>query len=175
MIRLKIRIAGTEFSLKYKSFEIYVQGCYRKCAGCHNPDTQPFDGGKEVEAVDLCMDIMKKIQPFGKLVQNIYVSGGDILCQKEEVAKTVSGLISYFFAGKYNIWLFTGADEEDLPSWVWSCYDVVKCGSYDKNNLNPKGTFPASKNQKLLFNKSFYKRLKGLYDDTEFMGVKEWR
>ena len=170
-----IRIAGTEFSLKNKSFEIYVQGCYRKCPGCHNPDTQSFDGGEEVDTVDLCKDIVKRIQPFGRLVQNIYITGGDILCQKERISKEFVELVCYFFGSAYNIWLFTGAEEKDLPYWVWDCCDVIKCGPFDKNNLNPKGTFPASKNQKLLFNKFYREKLEDLFNETEFMGVKEWK
>lgn len=175
---VKIRIAGTEYSLKNKSFEIYVQGCYRKCPGCHNPDTQPFDGGKEVDAAEFCKEILEKIKPFGNLIQNIYVTGGDILCQKDSVAKTFSSLVSYLFASNYTIWLFTGAEEKDLPYWVWDCYDVIKCGSFDKDNLNPEGTFPASKNQKLFFNKDYREtnpRLEDLFNDTEFVGEKKWK
>ena len=46
---MDIKIAGTEFSLQRKAFEIYVQGCYRNCVGCHNPETQPFSGGTLVD------------------------------------------------------------------------------------------------------------------------------
>lgn len=172
---MKIRIAGTEYSLKNKSFEIYVQGCYRKCPGCHNPDTQPFDGGKEVDAAEFCKEILEKIKPFGNLIRNIYISGGDLLCQRGYNAYIFSELFSYYFSSKYKIWLFTGSNEMDLPSWVWKFYDVVKCGSFDKNNLNPEGSFPASKNQKLLFNEKYRDELEDLFNDTEFIGEKKWK
>lgn len=171
----KIRIAGTEFSLKNKSFEIYMQGCYRKCAGCHNPDTQPFDGGKKVDLVEFCAEIKKRIEPFDNLIENIYITGGDLLCQDESIAKEISEFICYYFSSVYKIWLFTGAKEIDLPEWVWIYYDVVKCGRYDENKLNPKGSFPASKNQKLLFNGYYKEELEDLFNKTNFMGVKEWR
>lgn len=152
---LNIRIAGTEFSLKNKAFEIYIQGCYRKCAGCHNPDTQPFDGGKLVNMSDFVDEQYDKIKPYidDGLVKNIYISGGDLLCQDEEKAKEFSCLISNKFHPPLRTWLFTGAgDDEPIPNWVWDYYDIVKCGRYRADLRNQEGTFPASKNQKLLFN-----------------------
>ena len=151
---LNIRIAGTEFSLKYKSFEFYVQGCYRRCPGCHNPDAQLFNGGKEVDLEKFLIEQYNKIQPFVKqgLIENIYVSGGDLLCLDEEVAKTFSLGVSTLFHPPLCIWLFTGADEEEIPKWAWDYYDIIKCGTYREDLRNPEGTFPASSNQKLLLN-----------------------
>ena len=170
-----IRIAGTEFSLKNKSFEIYIQGCYRRCSGCHNPDTQPFDGGKVVNIVSFCRGVANLIKPFGSLVENIYVTGGDLLCQTEGVAKTFSLTLFLLFTGRYNMWLFTGEEEILLPNWIWEYYDVVKCGKYREDLLNPVGTFPASKNQKLLFNKKFKEQLEPLFLNVKFMGDKKWK
>lgn len=152
---VNIRIAGTEFSLKNKSFEIYIQGCYRKCPGCHNPGTQPFTGGRLVNIYDYIAEQYYKIEPYidNGLVKNIYISGGDLLCQEEEKAIEFSSLISFWFHPPLHTWLFTGADENRIPSWVWNYYDIVKCGAYREDMRNPEGAFPASSNQKLLFNK----------------------
>lgn len=172
---LNIRIAGTEFSLKNKSFEIYVQGCYRKCAGCHNPDTQLFNGGKLVEMHQYLAEQYYKIEPFIDcgLIKNIYVSGGDLLCQEEEIARDFSSLISFWFHPPLLTWLFTGAGEDEpLPEWVWDDYDIVKCGRYREDLRNPEGTFPASSNQKLMFNKYLDK---DIVDSINFKGEKIWR
>ena len=171
----KIRIAGTEFSLKNKSFEIYIQGCYRKCPGCHNPGTQPFNGGKLVDIHEFIAEQYHKIEPFIKegLIKNIYISGGDLLCYDDETASEFSAVVSFFFEYPIHIWLFTGAgDEEIIPTWVWNYYDIVKCGRYRQDLRNPEGTFPASSNQKLIFNRWIDKDLS---DSIKFKGEKLWR
>ena len=172
---LNIRIAGTDFSLKYKSFEIYVQGCYRKCAGCHNPDAQPFNGGKLVDISQYVAEQYYKVEPFidGGLIKNIYISGGDLLCQKEDVAIEFSSLISFWFHPPLITWLFTGAgDDEPIPEWIWDYYDIVKCGRYREDLRQPEGTFPASTNQRLLFNRYIDKEV---IDSIDFKGEKTWR
>ena len=172
---MKIRIAGTEFSLKYKSLEIYIQGCYRGCPGCHNPDSQPFCGGKEVELLPFLYEQADKVVQFYDLIDTVYVTGGDLLCQSDNIGEDFTNalvctmpLINYF-------WLFTGCEEKYLPSWIWKYYDIVKCGNYQEDNLNPEGSFPASKNQKLLFNKRRRPLLQYKFDTTEFMGEKKWK
>ena len=171
---MSIRIAGTEFSLKNKSFEIYIQGCYRKCPGCHNPDTQPFDGGKLVDVPQFIAEQYFKVEPFidDGLIKNIYISGGDLLCQDEDDAIELSSHITFWFPPPTYIWLFTGAEENDIPEWVWDYYDIVKCGTYRQDLLNPEGTFPASRNQKLLFNRNISK---SIMNNVDFKGEKKWR
>lgn len=172
---MNIRIAGIEVSIPRKSFEIYVQGCYRKCPGCHNPDTQPFGGGKEVDSYQFLQDQWYKLIAGYELIDNIYITGGDLLCQPEEVAKEFSmQVFSFLPYDDYYIWLFTGCREEDLPSWVWDYYDIVKCGEYREDMLNPPNTFPASKNQKLLFNGKRKGSLQYKFDTIEFSGEKRW-
>ncbi len=50
---MKIRVAGIEKESVVDGpglrFVIFVQGCPRRCVGCHNPDTWDFDGGQEMD------------------------------------------------------------------------------------------------------------------------------
>lgn len=172
-MKMNIRIAGTEFSLKNKSYEIYIQGCYRNCKGCHNPDTHSFSGGKEVDIIRYLEDTYRKIYPFIKdgLIENIYISGGDLLCQDEEVAKQFSFETMFLFSPLARIWLFTGCSGSELPEWVWNYYDIVKAGTYQEDIRNPDGTFPASSNQVLLVNKKLSEEE---FNNIEYMGVKLW-
>ena len=168
-----IRIAGTEFSLKHKSFEIYIQGCWRGCRGCHNPDTHPFEGGREVNITDYMEELADKIYPFKDLVKNIYVSGGDLLCHPYEIAEEFSNHLKYNFHHSYMLWLFTGAGTYDrLPDWIWWYYDIVKCGMFKIDELNPEGSFPASKNQTLICGNRVSKEL---FDSIDFKGEKIWQ
>lgn len=145
---MQIRIAGTEYSLKYHSYEIYVQGCYRNCPDCHNPETQNFGGGTEVDVNKFLIAQKSKVQSFNSLVSNIYITGGDLLCLPEEVALEFAKQVNKIFHDKV-VWLFTGAD--DVPDSIKELFDVVKSGSY-KKELRQDGCFPASSNQKLGWN-----------------------
>ena len=173
MRNVNLHIAGTEYSLKNKSYEIYIQGCFHNCRGCHNPETHDFEGGKEITNAKFLEEQRKKVDKFPTLIDNIYISGGDLLCQDEEVARDFSSLISFWFHPPLLTWLFTGAGEDEpLPEWVFDYYDIVKCGRYREDLRNPEGTFPASSNQKLMFNKYLDK---DIVDSVDFKGEKIWR
>ena len=181
---MNIKIAGTEFSLAHKSFEIYVQGCYRNCNGCHNPETQSFGGGRDVDIDKFIQECVGRVEQFDSIVDNIYVTGGDLLCYTDEIAETFSVDVYLAWYNKYK-WLFTGADEKDIPSWVWEYYDIVKCGAYDENLRQADGVFPASSNQKLLFNKDRLDKpqlygvspdaLESKFKTIKFEGEKIWK
>lgn len=169
----KIRIAGTEFSLKFKSFEIYVQGCDRHCPGCHNPESQCFDGGVE-EDIDLFLARQaRKVEAFDSFVDKIYVTGGDILTLPDV-------FLAEYFCRKVRmkwpdkeVWLFTGAEPKDLPKWVWKYFNVIKTGRY-KQEFKQEG-FPATSNQKLLFNSKLLKQSEvEEFNNIKFRGEKYW-
>lgn len=169
----RIHIAGTEYSLKNKAYEIYVQGCYHCCHGCHNPETHDPNGGIEVSSSDFLEEQRRKVDLFPTLIDNIYITGGDLLCGNFETIEQFSNLLKFFFPDKV-LWLFTGFMRDYLPSWVFWYYDIVKCGGYDEEQLNPKGSFPASKNQKLIFNSNKMNVLNNKYYSIEFLGEKLW-
>ena len=124
---MKIRIAGTEFSLSQKAFEIYIQGCYRQCSGCHNPETQPYNGGKEVDINEFLMEKGEVLLNVYNLVDNIYITGGDLLCHSKYVAQEFSKqAVNLLPFNDCYYWLFTGCKEENLPKWVWDYYDIIK-------------------------------------------------
>ena len=147
---MDIRIAGTEYSLQYRSFEIYVQGCYRHCPDCHNPETQPPCGGTEVNAEEWIALQKEKTDKFDSIIKRVYMTGGDLLCNYDDIAIKFSALVSRTWDNK-EIWLFTGAKKEELPDWVFKYYDIIKFGEYDKTKRQ-EGVFPASSNQGLIIN-----------------------
>ncbi len=171
---MKIRIAGTEFSIKNHSYEIYIQGCTRNCAGCHNPETHSFTGGKEYEIEEFFCQLHKRLAPFidTGLIKKIFISGGDLLCSPMVAGIEFSSFLTKYFP-YLEAWLFTGATPEELPDWVWDDYNIVKCGTYREDLRNPEGTFPASSNQVLLFR---WDTPQNIIDSTEFQGEKRlWK
>lgn len=165
---MDIRIAGTEYSLHNKSFEIYIQGCTRHCPGCHNPETQPLNGGEVVDIDQWLSKQAQKVYKFNDLVDRIFISGGDLLCLPYKEAQHFTHTLCRVFADK-PIWLFTGAREEDVEPWVFNFYDVVKCGEYDQTQK--QDGFPASKNQKLIINKQTMFHI----DTLDFKGEIKWK
>ena len=57
-------------------FAIFMQGCLRKCKGCHNPSTHDLDGGKVVDTSELIEQI--KNNP---LLAGITLTGGEPFLQ----------------------------------------------------------------------------------------------
>ena len=125
------------------TIEIYVLGCFRKCKGCHNPELGDFNG--EGRVVD--ESFFEYLQERAFLFNTISVTGGDLLCQSLEEAKSFSLELNKKFPTK-KLWLFTGEDDfNNVPSWAKDTYDVIKYGKYDKNFK--KEGFPSSSNQKV--------------------------
>ena len=84
---------------------IWFQGCSHKCPGCHNPQSQPFDGGFEVDIEE----VFKEIDNL-KYQQGITLSGGDPFFQPEAALE----ICKYAHNKGYNVWSYTGFIYEDL-------------------------------------------------------------
>lgn len=61
-------------------FVVFVQGCPMRCAYCHNPDTQPMDGGTLMDP-EYIIEQYKRNEPFYKREGGITVTGGEPLMQ----------------------------------------------------------------------------------------------
>lgn len=61
-------------------FVAFLQGCPLKCVCCHNPETQPFQGGTEYTAAEISQKAERYKSYFGK-EGGITLSGGEPLVQ----------------------------------------------------------------------------------------------
>ena len=77
---------------------IYFSGCIHQCPGCHNPQSWDIKAGTPTSIEDL----MKVIEYNGF---NVTFSGGDPLCQIEEVTQLAKEIKCRL---GYNIWCYTG-------------------------------------------------------------------
>ncbi len=84
-------------------FVVFTQGCYHNCLGCHNPATHDPNGGFEITAEELIIELNKCISE-NPLLDGITISGGEPLLQASEL---LSFLPAVREAG-FNIWLYTG-------------------------------------------------------------------
>jgi anaerobic ribonucleoside-triphosphate reductase activating protein len=68
-------------------FVVFVQGCDKRCEGCHNPDAQPVDGGVLYSAADLLARVV--VNP---LCMGVTLSGGEPLLQVGALLPFVRGV-----------------------------------------------------------------------------------
>ena len=104
-----IRIAGIENDSIVDGpgfrLAVFTQGCPHHCPGCHNPETHPFDGGKEVDT-----DKIVRMMEDNPLLDGITLSGGDPFCQSKacaELSKAAKGM-------GLNVWAYSGWTFEEL-------------------------------------------------------------
>ena len=68
-------------------YAVFVQGCSHHCPGCHNPESQPAEGGTETTLAALLADIRAN-----GLVHDVTLSGGEPFEQPEACAALAAAL-----------------------------------------------------------------------------------
>ena len=86
-------------------FVVFVQGCERRCEGCHNPATWDYGGGGEMTGDEIVAEMLSN-----PLTDGLTLSGGEPFMQAEEcvlIAKAAreKGL---------NVWVYSGYTYEEL-------------------------------------------------------------
>lgn len=127
-----MNILSTQYTLKYRSFEIIISGCKGEngihCAECHSPETWDFSIGENyLHQID---KILKKIYEGKEMIDWIWVYGG------EPLDNNLSELIDFLKkirSTKIPLMLFTRKELEDVPSDILEQCDYIKCGAYLKN------------------------------------------
>ena len=98
-------------------YGVFVQGCTHGCPGCHNPESQPAEGGTIVAIAD----IVARIRSNG-LIQGITLSGGEPFEQPAACAELAGRLK----AEGYDVWAYSGYLYEDLLARAQGDEDVAQ-------------------------------------------------
>lgn len=125
-----MNIIATQYTLQYKSLDIYVAGCKGVCGvhckGCHNPVSWNFNQGEEYNQ-QYFFKLQDKIKGFDDLIDRIMIFGGEPLDQNhEELIEFLKDIRSLH----KEIWLFTRFNFNELPKEVIQLCDYIKCGAY---------------------------------------------
>lgn len=129
---------------------IFVQGCPYHCEGCHNPDSQPFEGGT-VWTLD---DVEKKFTN-NPLLSGITLSGGE----PAEQAAPCAELARRAHQKGLNVWTYTGSTLEKLTerarenpalAALLAETDVLVDGPFILAQRSLELDFCGSKNQRLI-------------------------
>lgn len=130
-------------------FSVFVQGCTHHCPGCHNPESQPLDGGYQYDVADLVRDIKKN-----KLIHGVTLTGGEPFEQTEEVLELARSLKDE----GYDLWIYSGYLFEDLmagrphekaPELLRIC-DVLVDGPFIQSLNSYELKWKGSSNQRVI-------------------------
>ena len=125
-------------------FAVFMQGCLRNCAGCHNPATHALDGGRLIDTDEIISAIKKN-----PLLDGITLTGGEPLLQVEaanELARAVKSL-------GLSVWCYTGYTFEDLPpaaAPLIKNVDVLIDGAFVESLRDLDLQFRGSRNQRVI-------------------------
>jgi len=122
-----MKIASTQYSANTKSFEIYLSGCDGRCGdACHNRELWDFNIGDDYE--DVIGNIVVKINEFNKLIDWIWVLGGEPLLQDKNELKDMFEILKSLTNKPIMLW--TSYKYDEIPKDVLKLCDYVKTGMY---------------------------------------------
>ena len=125
-------------------FAIFMQGCLRRCEGCHNPETHALNGGRLIDTAEIISEIKKN-----PLLEGITLTGGEPFLQidsADEIARAVKNF-------GLNVWCYTGFIFEDLPpeaAPLLKNIDVLIDGAFIESQRDLELQFRGSRNQRII-------------------------
>ena len=118
---------------------VYFQGCTRACPGCHNPSTWSLSCGKRFSLDELIQTLENKAKN-----KKVTLSGGDPLLQSKALLKLLRRM------QEYDVCLYTGGEENDVPEELKKLLRYLKVGPYEKSKRTTTTPFVGSTNQVLI-------------------------
>ena len=109
---------------------LFVQGCPHHCKGCHNQHTWSFTDGVSYTADELYKELT--CNPLDK---GITISGGEPICQWEELHSVIQQLKDrnyhlMLYTGYTRTWLNDKLKTDDLFLGFLSLFDMIVTGPY---------------------------------------------
>lgn len=134
---------------------VWVQGCNRKCPGCHNPELWPYGYGKRLMSDTVFSVIRRELNK--SYIDGITFSGGDPFDQDERALRELLVCLKELkgsFPDK-TIWVYTGGYYRDeikkpLVAEMLPYIDVIVDGPYKQELRDITIPFRGSKNQRII-------------------------
>lgn len=135
---------------------IFFSGCRRHCKGCHNPEAQDFNYGKEYteDDIDKMLTSARNVGDSG-----ITLTGGHPL--EPENYEFAYEMVKKAKEYNLNVWLYTGYVFEQIPIMYMdliSLCDVVVDGPFVENLKSNDCLYRGSTNQRLINIKETFDR-----------------
>ena len=132
-------------------FAVFVQGCTHHCPGCHNPESQPHEGGVLRSVLDVAEEIFAN-----KADQGVTLSGGEPF----EQAPACARLAALLQERGLNVWVYSGYTFEQLQQQaregragvadLLECCDVLVDGPFVQAQKSFALPWRGSANQRLI-------------------------
>ena len=103
------------------SLSVYFSGCHFHCPGCHNPEAQDFNYGRDYDT-DIRQEIMEKLKKNG-VMRTLCILGGEPLC--DENLDDVKNLLGW-----------CKVDYPDLKIYIWTGYTIEELEARDDADVN---------------------------------------
>ncbi|MCI8388736.1 MAG: anaerobic ribonucleoside-triphosphate reductase activating protein [Clostridiales bacterium] len=131
-------------------YVVFVQGCPHKCAGCHNPGSHAYGGGKVTTTTRLWNDITKN-----PLIKGLTFSGGEPFLWGHELAVVAkkaieSGMDIMTYSGFTYEHLLEKAKTEPSVHELLSVTNYLVDGRYVDSLRDLNLHFRGSSNQRIL-------------------------
>ena len=143
------------------SLSVYFSGCHFHCPGCHNPEAQDFNYGREFD-LDIRMEIMEKLNKNG-VMRSLSILGGEPLCD-ENICDVLS-LIGWCKVDypDLKIYLWTGytieeleARDDDLVRTVLRNITCLIDGRYEQDKRDTTLPLRGSSNQRIIMMEDYF-------------------
>lgn len=138
------------------SLSVYFSGCHFHCPGCHNPEAQDFNYGKDFNW-DVIQEVIEKLNKNG-VQRSLSILGGEPLTN-ENLAATLA-LISWckdkFPDLKVYVWTgYTIEELEQRPQWsiIHAILEKITClidGRYEQDKRDTTLPLRGSSNQRII-------------------------
>ena len=138
---------------------LYCTGCRIHCPGCHNPQAQDFNAGKQFTDITL-NELISALVP--KYISGLTICGGEPMEPENQVVlRKICAAVKAHFPKK-DIWCYTGYELEDLlkggkqhaedTDELLSLLDVLIVGPFvqAKRDVTRNNLWRGSTNQRVL-------------------------
>ena len=143
------------------SLSVYFSGCHFHCPGCHNPEAQDFNYGRDYD-LDVRQEIMQKLNKNG-VMRTLSILGGEPL--NEENIGDVLNLIGWCKLDypDLKIYLWTGytieeleARDDDLVRAVLRNITCLIEGRYEEDKRDTTLPLRGSSNQRVIMMENYH-------------------
>lgn len=118
---------------------VFLQGCERRCDGCHNPSTWDRNAGEMMEVESLAR-LIKEHAVNGRVT----ISGGEPLLQCEAVLELMS------YLNGFDVALYTSYELEEVPKTLLDRLCYIKVGRFIKELTCSTMAYVGSRNQRFI-------------------------